>query len=78
MLQVKNLTFSYKKTPVLKSISFKINAGEHVALIGESGSGKSTVLKLLYGTYDLNTGEIFWKDKEILGPKHNLIVRQSI
>ncbi|QFZ54563.1 ABC transporter ATP-binding protein [Oceanihabitans sp. IOP_32] len=74
MLQVKNLTFSYKKTPVLKSISFKINAGEHVALIGESGSGKSTILKLLYGTYDLNTGEIFWKDKEILGPKHNLIV----
>lgn len=79
MLQVKNLTFSYKKTPVLKSISFKINAGEHVALIGESGSGKSTVLKLLYGTYDLNTGEIFWKDKEILTNQNTiLLLAQSI
>ncbi|WP_369409893.1 ABC transporter ATP-binding protein [Wocania arenilitoris] len=74
MLQVKNISFSYNKTPVLKSISFKVNPSEHFSIIGESGSGKSTLLKLLYGTYDLNKGQIFWKDKEILGPKHNLIV----
>lgn len=74
MLQVKNISFSYKKTPVLKNISFKVKPGEHVSIIGESGSGKSTLLKLLYGTYDLNKGEIFWKDEAILGPKHNLII----
>ncbi|WOD45104.1 ABC transporter ATP-binding protein [Hwangdonia lutea] len=74
MLQVKNITFSYKKTPILKDLSFKVIAGEHVSIIGESGSGKSTLLKLLYGTYDLNDGQIFWKDEEILGPKYNLVI----
>lgn len=74
MLQVKNISFSYKKTSVLKGVSFKVNQGEHFSIIGESGSGKSTLLKLLYGTYNLNKGEIFWKNKEILGPKHNLII----
>ena len=74
MLQVKNISFSYKKTSVLKDISFKVNQGEHISIIGESGSGKSTLLKLLYGTYDLNKGEIFWKNEAILGPKHNLII----
>ncbi|AXP80704.1 Sulfate/thiosulfate import ATP-binding protein CysA [Mariniflexile rhizosphaerae] len=74
MLQVNNLTFQYKKQPILKDINFSVKTGEHFAIIGESGSGKSTLLKLLYGTYDLNEGQIFWKDKEILGPKHNLIV----
>tara|TARA_R110002049_G_scaffold207188_1_gene377667 strand:+ start:48865 stop:49776 length:912 start_codon:yes stop_codon:yes gene_type:complete len=74
MLQVKNLSFGYKKQAILKAICFNANAGEHLSIIGESGSGKSTLLKLLYGTYDLNEGDIFWKDKQILGPKHNLII----
>ena len=74
MLQVKNISFSYNKTPVLKDISFLIKPGEHLSIIGESGSGKSTLLKLLYGEYDLNEGNLFWKNEEILGPKHNLVV----
>ncbi|MEW4922168.1 ABC transporter ATP-binding protein [Algibacter sp. 2305UL17-15] len=74
MLNVKNLTFSYNKTPILKTISFKAKKGENIAVIGESGSGKSTLLKVLYGEYDLDEGQVFWKDKEILGPKFNLVV----
>lgn len=74
MLQVNNLTFQYKKQPILKDISFSVKTGEHFSIIGESGSGKSTLLKLLYSTFDLNEGHIFWKDNEILGPKHNLII----
>lgn len=74
MLHVKNLTFSYNKTPVLKAISFDAKPGEHVAIIGESGSGKSTLLKVLYGEYDLDEGHLFWNNKEILGPKYNLVV----
>lgn len=74
MLNVKHLTFSYNKAPVLKELSFKIKLGEHLAIIGESGSGKSTLLKLLYGEYDLNFGNIYWKDTEILGPKYNLVI----
>ncbi|MEP3837482.1 MAG: ABC transporter ATP-binding protein [Algibacter sp.] len=74
MLHVKNLTFSYNKTPVLSAISFNAKQGEHVAIIGESGSGKSTLLKVLYGEYDLDKGHVFWNDEEILGPKYNLVV----
>lgn len=74
MLQVKNLTFRYKKQNILESINLKVKAGEHFSIIGESGSGKSTLLKLLYGTYNLNEGHILWNDNEILGPKHNLII----
>ncbi|WP_452220152.1 ABC transporter ATP-binding protein [Lacinutrix salivirga] len=74
MLTVKNLSFSYTKTPVLKHLSFTVNQGENIAIIGESGSGKSTLLKVLYGEYDLNDGQIFWKDTQILGPEYNLVV----
>ena len=74
MLQVKNLSFSYKETHVLNNISFSVKPGEHLSIIGESGSGKSTLLKVLYGKYDLNEGNIYWKETEILGPKFNLVV----
>ena len=74
MLQVKNITFSYQKTPVLRDISFKVKPGDYLAIIGESGSGKSTLLKVLRGEYDLNKGHVFWKENEILGPKHNLVI----
>ncbi len=73
MLQVKNISFSYDKIPVLKNINFSVNEGENTAIIGESGSGKSTLLKLIYGEYDLDEGQIFWKETEILGPKYNLV-----
>lgn len=74
MLQVKNITFSYQKTPVLKDLSFKVKPGDYLAIIGESGSGKSTLLKVLRGEYDLKKGHVFWKENEILGPKHNLVI----
>lgn len=74
MLTVKNLTFSYNKTPVLKNLSFTAKQGENVAIIGESGSGKSTLLNLIFGESDLNQGQIFWKDEQVLGPKYNLVV----
>lgn len=74
MLKIKNLSFSYQKTPVLKAISFEVKQGENLAVIGESGSGKSTLLNLIYGEFDLINGQIFWKETEILGPKYNLVI----
>jgi ABC-type sulfate/molybdate transport systems ATPase subunit len=74
MLKVQNISFSYlKNKPILKDISFKIPEGTHVSLIGESGCGKSTLLKLMYGLHDLNAGEIFWKDSQVLGSAYNLV-----
>ncbi|MFP4844494.1 ABC transporter ATP-binding protein [Winogradskyella sp. PE311] len=74
MLLVKNISFSYSKTPILKDLDFRIEKGKNLAVIGESGSGKSTLLRVIYGEYDLNNGQVFWKNTEILGPKYNLVI----
>jgi ATP-binding cassette subfamily C protein LapB len=55
-----NVTFAYpgSDVPALKNISFVINPGEHVAIIGRIGSGKSTIEKLILGLYQPNSGQI--------------------
>lgn len=73
MLEVKNISFTYIKNPVIEEVSFSVQQGGTIAIIGESGCGKSTLLKLIYGLYDLNGGAIFYNDKPILGPKYKLI-----
>ena len=77
MLDIDIITFKYNETEVLKNIKFNINNGENIAIIGESGSGKSTLLKLIYGIYDLNEGKILFEDKQVLGPKYNLIAGEE-
>jgi len=73
MLSITNISFSYNNLKVLDNISFTITKGQNVAIIGESGCGKSTLLKLIYGLHDLNEGQITYNEKQILGPKFNLI-----
>lgn len=73
MLTVTDLNFSYQSKKVLHHISFQIPQGHHLAILGESGCGKSTLIKLLYGLFDADSGSIFWKDKQVTGPKFNLI-----
>ena len=51
MIKVENLTFKYDENIVLKDISFEIQKGEKVALLGSNGSGKSTLLRILAGLY---------------------------
>lgn len=59
-IEIKNLSFSYNEdVPVLKNISFKCREGEKIALLGATGSGKSTLVNLLPRNYDYNEGEIF-------------------
>lgn len=51
--------FSYvEKEPVLKGVSFNVNAGETVAIVGSTGAGKSTVINLLNRFYEINSGQI--------------------
>ena len=57
-LEFKNVSFSYDKEKVLDNISFKVNKGETVALVGSSGGGKTTIARLAARFYDADEGEI--------------------
>lgn len=59
-IEFRNVTFTYptKETPALHNVSFKVEAGKSVALVGRSGSGKSTIASLLTRFYDIEQGEI--------------------
>lgn len=65
-IEFKNVSFSYYPTrPILNNISFTIPAGKKVALVGSSGSGKSTVLRLLFRFYPPQSGSILIDGQEI-------------
>jgi len=59
-IEFKNVYFKYPRSSqlALNNISFKINAGENVAIIGKSASGKTSIIKLLLGFYRPNDGEV--------------------
>lgn len=74
MLEIKQINFSFEELkPILKSISFSVGQGNIVSILGESGSGKSTLLKLIYGLEDAVSGEIFYENEKVTGPKFNLV-----
>ncbi len=61
-----NVTFSYNKVkPNLKNISFRIKKGGSLGIIGATGSGKSTIIRLLLRFYDADSGNIYIKGRDI-------------
>ena len=58
LLQIKNITGGYTRNPVLKDVSFQVNKGELVGLIGLNGAGKSTTIKHIIGLMEPHRGEI--------------------
>lgn len=57
-IEFKNVSFSYGDKEVLHDISFKIKSGETVAIMGETGSGKTTLINLIPRFYDVSKGEV--------------------
>ena len=55
----RNVTFAYESQQVLNNFSFHVKKGEQVTLLGRTGSGKSTIFKLLLGIYKPQTGQIY-------------------
>ena len=59
-VEFRNLTFSYDPDiPILHDLTFSIKSGEKLAIVGQTGSGKSTIIKLLGRFYDFEDGQIF-------------------
>lgn len=64
VFSARNLSFSYDgKRRVLDNVSFDVNEGEVVALVGSNGSGKSTLVKLLIGVFAPDEGELFFRGR---------------
>ncbi len=66
-IEFKNVSFTYEGStkPVLTNVSFKISADERIALVGNNGAGKTTIVKLLCGLYQPTSGEILIDGKSI-------------
>ena len=65
MIKVKNLVKKFDKRTVLNDISFEVQDGETLAIVGFSGSGKSTILKIICGLLDLDEGSVETTDGEV-------------
>ncbi|MES1978266.1 MAG: ABC transporter ATP-binding protein [Pseudomonadota bacterium] len=77
MLTIKNLHAYYGKSHVLHGVSFDVQPGEIVALLGRNGSGRSTTAKAIMGLVDCQ-GSIIWKNGEIVGKKAYQIAHLGI
>ena len=80
-IDFEHVTFSYdeEKEPVLRNLSFTIHPGEYVGLVGKSGCGKSTILKLLLGFECSNRGRILYDGQDISSiDKHSLRRRLGV
>ena len=66
-LEFKNVTFTYPKAekPTLVNISFKVNRGEKISIVGLNGAGKSTLVKLICRMYKADSGQILINGKDI-------------
>lgn len=78
MLKVNNLHVHYGAIHALQGVSFHLNEGEIVALIGSNGAGKSTLLNTISGILDVTEGEVSYLDKVITGVPAPDIVRKGI
>jgi polar amino acid transport system ATP-binding protein len=78
MLEVKNLKKSYGNIQVLKGISFKVEPGDKIAIVGASGCGKSTLLRCLNLLEKPNSGDIYFHETNITKLKDLSPIREKI
>ena len=65
VLSLKNISFSYGRTPVLQNVSYEFEKGKMYCIVGKSGAGKTTLLSLLSGLATPTGGQIFYEDKNV-------------
>lgn len=60
MLNVRNLTLSYGKQPVLSGAGFAVKSGDYIGIVGPNGGGKTTLIRSIVGLHEADSGEILW------------------
>ena len=70
ILEMKNIVKTYGRVVANDNVSIDLNEGEILAIVGENGAGKSTIMKILYGLEKPDSGEIYVKGKII-----NIVVK---
>ena len=78
MLKVDNINVYYGAIHAIKDVSFEVNDGEIVTLIGANGAGKSTTLKTISGILATKTGEITFTDKNLHGIPAYMVTRMGL
>ncbi|MES9683690.1 polar amino acid ABC transporter ATP-binding protein [Bacillus sp. AFS001701] len=78
MLKVNNLTKQFNKQTVLNEVSFEVNKGEIVTLLGQSGAGKTTILRCINGLESFDGGSIEIDGQMIKSKKDLLKVRKNV
>lgn len=70
-LEVRSIWKYYEGKPLLRGVSFHVDAGKTVCLLGPSGSGKSTILRIIAGLEEADSGQVLWDGKDLAGvPAH--------
>ena len=76
LLEVQHIDVAYGSVPVIWDVSFSVDEGETVALLGANGAGKSTILKTICGALTPTDGTITYKDEDVTGvPPQELVTR---
>ena len=78
MLKVENLTSYYSNIKILKNLSFNLEKGKVLCLLGRNGAGKTTTLKSLMGLVDKTEGKIIFNGEKISGISAHLIPQKGI
>jgi ABC-type branched-subunit amino acid transport system ATPase component len=78
MLEIKNLVSGYGKLAIIQDVSFKVDAGDFVAIVGPNGSGKSTLVKSILGLTSIFEGTITFEGTNITGWKPESIAKMKM
>ena len=67
LLEITNLSHSFSENVLYKNADFSLNKGEHVGIVGQNGTGKSTLIKLCTGQLLPDDGRVTWQSKTSIG-----------
>lgn len=72
MLKVQDLQLNFDRT-ILQNINFSIGEGEIIGIVGKSGAGKTSLLKIIAGLLDATSGQVLFEGKKVIGPSVKLV-----